>query len=88
VNVPAARLVDLAVTLVGSPAELPELLTPALEIGAVRAAVDSAGLGPRNLSQHYPLYQELMHPFRELRQEPSAVKAWPPFWKDQTGSAK
>src|SRR5688500_6283882 len=69
VNVRAVRLEDVALTVLGGPSEIPNQLTPSLELGAARSAVDSAGGGLRTLAHHYPLYQELLRLFRELRRQ-------------------
>src|SRR5437870_4880350 len=54
-NVHPVRLADLAVAVLGGPANVPRLLNNALELGAVRSAVQVAGNGLRALAHHYPL---------------------------------
>jgi ATP-dependent helicase/nuclease subunit B len=79
-NVHPVRLADLAVSVLGGPANIPRLLNTALEMGAARSAVQAAGDGLRALAHHYPLYQELLRLFRELRRqeiEPSTITELP-----------
>jgi ATP-dependent helicase/nuclease subunit B len=79
-NVHVVRLADLAVSVLGGPANIPPLLNTALEMGAARSAVQSAGNGLRALGHHYPLYQELLRLFRELRRqqiEPTTITELP-----------
>ena len=59
-NVHPVRLADLAVSVLGGPANVPRLLNTSLEMGAARSAVQAAGGGLRALAHHYPLYQELL----------------------------
>src|ERR1700686_2660387 len=68
-NVYPVRLADLAVSVLGGPANVPRLLNTALEMGAARSAVQAAGGGLRALAHPYPLYQELLRLFRELRRQ-------------------
>jgi ATP-dependent helicase/nuclease subunit B len=79
-NVYPVRLADLAVAVLGGPADIPSLLNTSLEMGAARSAVQSAGGGLRALAHHYPLYQELLRLFRELRRQelaPTTITALP-----------
>src|SRR6266852_1110961 len=79
-NVHPIRLADLAVSVLGVPANVPRLLNTALEMGAARSAVQAAGDGLRALAHHYPLYQELLRLFRELRRqeiEPASIAELP-----------
>jgi RecB family exonuclease len=69
VNVHAVRLADLAMSLLGGPAQVPRLLTTPMEMGAVRSALESSRAGLRGLAHHYPLYRELLKLFRELRRQ-------------------
>src|SRR6266516_4320564 len=65
VNLHSVRMVELALAICGGPGEL-ELVTPALELGAVRTAVERRGGELRRLGHHYPLYRELLELFREM----------------------
>src|SRR5216684_551378 len=79
-NVHPVRLADLAVSVLGGPANVPRLLNTALEMGAARSAVQAAGDGLRALAHHYPLYEELLRLFRELRRqeiEPTTITELP-----------
>jgi hypothetical protein len=49
-NVHAVKLSDLAVSILGGPANVPSLLNTALEMGAARSAVQAAGGGLRALA--------------------------------------
>ncbi|HLZ31509.1 MAG TPA: PD-(D/E)XK nuclease family protein [Chloroflexota bacterium] len=80
VNVRPGRLADLAVSVLGGPANIPDTLNTSLEMGAARSAVQAVGGGLRALAHHYPLYQELLRLFRELRRqevEPGAIAELP-----------
>jgi ATP-dependent helicase/nuclease subunit B len=79
VNLHSVRLVELALALCGGPGEL-ELVTPALELGAVRTAVERCGGELRSLGHHYALYRELLELFREIRRlelPDGEVANWP-----------
>ncbi len=79
-NVHPIRLADLAVSVLGGPANVPRLLNTALEMGAARSAVQAAGDALRALAHHYSLYEELLRLFRELRRqeiEPTTITELP-----------
>src|SRR5450755_2579639 len=89
-NVYPVRLADLAVSVLGGPADVPGLLSTSLEMGAARSAVQAAGGGLRALAHHYPLYQELLRLFRELRRqeiEPTTITALPNVSEATTAAA-
>lgn len=69
VNLRALLLGQLAVGVLGGPAYASTSLTPALELGAARSALEQTGGGLRALAHHYPLYRELLRLFRELRRQ-------------------
>jgi hypothetical protein len=59
-------------------------------MGAARSAVQAAGGGLRALAHHYPLYQELLRLFRELRRqeiEPTTITALPNVSEATTAAA-